>query len=254
MNENQIIAITGSTGVIGSKLSSKTVSLKCRLEAPESEMINELKKIKPTVVIHLAGMSLADECEKNPLKCHELNVEGSKKWFQASLTANVQKFVFASTSHVYADSQKPIQTDDPLGPANLYGKSKMLAESELTKLAQNGSTQLMIARIFSLLDENSKPGFLYPNLIIRAKNKDYSPIPGLNSVRDFLTSSEIADKILKLANSSKAISVVNICSGKPTSIKDLASRIYSQFGADPSRIVEGAPSPRRCIIGIPTEF
>jgi nucleoside-diphosphate-sugar epimerase len=233
---------------------NRAQALQSRLESSVEQMTQELLKIKPDVVIHLAGMILTDDCEKNPDRCFELNVEGSKKWLLACQKAQVKKFIFASSSHVYADSTQDLDTDSALGPINTYGKSKLMAENELQKISLNENCLLKIARIFSVTDKSMKPGFLYSNLISRALKKDYSPIPGLNCVRDFITADEVAQKLFSLANSNTDKQIINICSGKPTLIYDLAKSVYSQYGADPTKITEGPRNPRHRTVGIPTDF
>ncbi len=245
------IAATGTTGTIGSQLPTEVISLKTRLEAPLKEKILELKKINPTAVIHLAGMVEVHTCEENPELCFRLNVDGALSWLQAAQQCGVQRFIFASTSHVYAKSDKPLPTSYQLDPQGTYGKSKLEAEKALQQMASNGATQIIIARIFSVLDENSKPGFLLPSLIRRAKERDYSPIQGLSSIRDFLTSSEVAAQLWTLTQAKSQSKIVNICSGKPTKILDLAKSIFLQYGADPSRLCESTPSARPFIVGEP---
>jgi nucleoside-diphosphate-sugar epimerase len=199
-------------------------------------------------------MVVVKSCDENPELCFHLNVDGAAAWFEAAEKSGVKRFIFASTSHVYAKSESPIGTDHPLAPSTTYGESKLRAELRLQKLAKNSTLQLVIARIFSVLDENSKPGFLLPKLIQRAKQKDYSPIPGLFCFRDFLTSSEVAASLWRLAMAPSPPRVVNICSGRATQIAELARNIFSQYGADPSRLKAADDTSNPYMVGVPTVF
>jgi hypothetical protein len=65
------------------------------------------------------------------------------------------------------------------------------------------------------------------------KEKDYSPIPGLDYVRDFLWTWEVAESLVRLVRSEVAPPVVQICSGKGTRIRDIAEE--SRNPVDPDR-------------------
>ena len=71
MEENNLIGITGSTGSIGSYASNshETIAIQSRLESDLQNIADELKEKKINSLIHLAGLSDPEECEKNPDHC-----------------------------------------------------------------------------------------------------------------------------------------------------------------------------------------
>lgn len=255
------IAITGKSGRVGRQFPADTISLVTRLEADSSAMVAELKShTQIDCVIHLAAIMVVADCEKNPQKAHDVNVDGALKWFKAAAQAGVKRFIFTSTSHVYGNPQvrEPVPTAWPLNPVSVYGKTKAEAENKLHELArQYPETKLTIVRMFSLLSKDSNPAQLYSNLYRRAREKDFSPVPGLYNVRDFLPVEIAALRLQQLALWKDAPEVVHICSGKERNVLDLATEVFAEFGLDAQALLregEKGSADIPYLVGIPTPF
>lgn len=255
------IAITGKSGRVGRQFPQSTISLVTRLETDVTAMISELKSHGDVdCLIHLAAIMIVADCEKNPQKAHEVNVEGALKWFKAAAQSGVKHFIFTSTSHVYGNpkTQEPIPTSWPLNPVSVYGKTKAEAELKLIELArQFPNTKLTIVRMFSLLSKDSNPAQLYSNLYRRAREKDFSPVPGLNNVRDFLPVEVAAQRLQQLTHWKEAPSLVHISSGTGHSVLDLATEVFAEFGLDARKLLheaEKSPTDIPYLVGIPTVF
>src|SRR5210317_724653 len=91
--------------------------------------INRLiKKIKPKIVIHCAGLSRPmDIHEKNIIKSIDLNIIGT-----ANITKvcekNKIKLIYFSTGYVYEGRAGNYSENDPVKPINNYGLSKLGGE------------------------------------------------------------------------------------------------------------------------------
>ena len=225
------ILITGSSGVIGREFPKSIGKLKIRMEDSETQILKKIRqaKILPKTIIHLAGIVSTNDCEKDPKKTFEINVNGSIKLMKAGKLSGVKDFIYISTSHVYKSIKSysaKINILFPKEPNSIYGKSKLIAEKKLQELSRRtGYPKLTIVRVFSVNSPLLKKGFLTHNLYLRKKNKDYSPISGLNIVRDFLTTKEIVKKILKIAYTYNKKKIYLVCSGKQTTIEELAYNI-----------------------------
>lgn len=135
------IVSTGN-GNIGSRL----VKLGCDL-MPVNLLDNDsvrdsIKKAKPDLIIHSAGMSHPDECEKYPDKARSVNAFGTNLICQnAEEIIGDGRVLYISTDHVFDGATGNYkETDDPL-PVNEYGR---------TKLAAEGITQLYGGKIIRL--------------------------------------------------------------------------------------------------------
>jgi nucleoside-diphosphate-sugar epimerase len=256
-----IIAATGLSGSIGRHFPSAVLGLKTRLEKSSDEMLEELLSLpKVDCVIHLAAMTKLKSCDVNPSMAYELNCNGALKWFEAAAQAKVGHFIFSSTSHVYGNpfTEKPLPTSFKINPLSVYGKSKANAEIELMKLAEKfPQTKLTIARLFSVISKESRQFLLYSNLHRRAREKDFSLVPGLHYVRDFIAAKDAVHKLLNLAAWSEAPPVVHISNGIGRKVLDLASEVFNEYGLNAKELLkEGPKGPNDVpwLVGEPTEI
>lgn len=85
------------------------------------------EKTKPEVVVHAGAMSKPDECEMDQMKAYLVNVEGT-----VQLLINSEEFksffIFLSTDFVFDGEKGMYIEDDPPGPVNYYGRTKLEAE------------------------------------------------------------------------------------------------------------------------------
>ena len=82
-------------------------------------------------VVHFAAFIEAGESMLNPGKYFRNNVVNTQTLLDAMLAHDVKKIVFSSSAAVYAGKNGPLSEDDPLGPANVYGETKLMVERML---------------------------------------------------------------------------------------------------------------------------
>lgn len=80
-------------------------------------------------VIHFAAFIEAGESMLNPGKYFRNNVVHTQTLLDAMLAHGVRSLVFSSSAAVYASKNSPIEENDPLGPANVYGETKLMIET-----------------------------------------------------------------------------------------------------------------------------
>ena len=258
------IAITGFSGAIGQEFPTQCARLKTRLHENYLKMFKELNNIpnKIDTLIHLSGMVSIKECENNPRLAYKLNVIGSLKWYLAAEMANVKKFIFVSTSHVYGiplNNEIIINTNYKPRPNNVYGETKLLAENILRKISKKkNKTKLLIGRVFSVISKYGREYSLIEGLKKRSINIDYSVIDGFYNKRDFLTSKDVVKNLIKLSKSNSSRLIANICSGKAKTIGDIACKIFDEAGLDKKKLIKNnlrqLEYKKDCVIGKPTLF
>ncbi|RJR16795.1 MAG: NAD(P)-dependent oxidoreductase [Nitrospiraceae bacterium] len=90
------------------------------------------KEIGPDAVIHTAALSSPDYCQKHKSGTRKINVDVPV--YIAGLCADAGiPFVFTSSDLVFDGFNAPYKEDDPVGPVNLYGEQKVLAEEGVMK-------------------------------------------------------------------------------------------------------------------------
>ena len=136
MKFNYKIVITGSSGRFGSVLKEKYQSkkifypLKKELDIVSAKSIEKyLKKIKPKILIHLAGLSRPMNVhDKNILKSIDLNIIGTANIVKVCSKLNI-KLIYFSTSYIYPNKKGNYKEVDPILPVNNYAWSKLGGES-----------------------------------------------------------------------------------------------------------------------------
>jgi UDP-glucose 4-epimerase len=82
-------------------------------------------------VMHFAAFIEAGESMQNPGKYFHNNVVLSLGLMEACRQTGVPRFVLSSSAAVYASSDEPLSEASPLGPANVYGQTKLMIEQSL---------------------------------------------------------------------------------------------------------------------------
>ena len=104
-------------------------------------------KHKPEVVIHLAAKSGLKNCEENPDSAFTCNVFGTYNVIKTCAEMN-SKLIFISSREVYGETiNESTKEDDPLFPNNIYGITKMLAETLIINMSQKYNVDYIILRL-----------------------------------------------------------------------------------------------------------
>ena len=89
-------------------------------------------------VVHLAALSNDPLGNINPDMTYEINHKASVRLAKLAKKAGVQRYVLSSSCSVYGTSGSDIVTEESgLNPITPYGISKMLAEKDISKLADD---------------------------------------------------------------------------------------------------------------------
>jgi nucleoside-diphosphate-sugar epimerase len=90
-------------------------------------------------VICLAALSNDPLGHLNPAATHSINHEGTLRLARAAKQADVERFLFASSCSLYgAAGSQAVAEDAELSPVTPYGETKVLAERDLSLLADDG--------------------------------------------------------------------------------------------------------------------
>ncbi len=93
-----------------------------------NSIIKIVKKIKPKVLIHCAGLSRPMKIhEKNISKSIDLNIIGTANIVKVCKKYNI-KLIYFSTGYVYEGKKGNYSENDPVKPFNNYGLSKLGGE------------------------------------------------------------------------------------------------------------------------------
>lgn len=89
---------------------------------------------RPDHVVHAAAMTQADPCELDPVACWDVNVTATRFLCSAAEAVGAA-MTYLSTDFVFDGEAGPYREEDPTGPVNTYGASKLAAERVVLRMA-----------------------------------------------------------------------------------------------------------------------
>jgi len=133
------ILVTGSDGRFAKILKKNNKKLNLFFASKKqcnilnlNSIIRIVKKIKPKILIHCAGLSRPMNIhEKNISKSIDLNIIGTANIVKICKKFNI-KLIYFSTGYVYEGTKGNYSEKDPVKPFNNYGLSKLGGECAVT--------------------------------------------------------------------------------------------------------------------------
>ena len=130
------ILVTGGKGRFSNELKKLKTGYKfifrskTQLNILSINSINEnIKKFRPKIVLHLAGLSRPMSVHENNInKSIDLNIIGTSNLVKICNNFKI-KIIFFSTNYVYPGTKGNYSEKDPINPWNNYGWSKLGAEA-----------------------------------------------------------------------------------------------------------------------------
>ena len=97
-------------------------------------VLRAFREYRPDAVLHCAAWTKVDLAEEEPERCMRINADGTRYIAEACRELNA-KLLCISTDYVFPGTGGRLwETDDPTGPLNVYGKSKLAGEKAVQEL------------------------------------------------------------------------------------------------------------------------
>jgi GDP-6-deoxy-D-talose 4-dehydrogenase len=194
------------------------------------KLAHVIAEVQPSIVIHLAAIAFVGH--GNFADFYQVNLIGTGNLLEAlALHANELKSVLlASSANVYGNSTEGLLSEDtPLNPANDYAVSKLameyMAKTWLHKLP------LFLVRPFNYTGVGQTEDFLLPKIV--AHFRRIAPVIELGNLdvwRDFSDVRTVAHIYLRLVEVNPLGQVVNVCSSKTHSLREVIATAESITG------------------------
>ncbi len=193
-----------------------------------------LKKILKNVdgVFHQAALTVVQDSLKKPQEYQDVNVSGTENIFKLAKEHGL-KVVFASSSSVYGHKENmPIRENAERKPINPYGKTKLDDEYLFEKYSNLG-VSIIGLRYFNIFGKGQT--LAYSGVITKFLDRIRESKPPIifgdgSQIRDFVFVGDVVRANLTCMNNKSSNFLINIGSGKATSILQLANMIIGFSG------------------------
>lgn len=213
------------------------------------EVRSVVRKISPTHIYHLAGISAVGVSWSNPRLTFEVNVLGASNLFEAAMSLPLlPRILNVSTAQVYASSDKILTESSPVNPENPYAASKAMAELLRVQYRKCSGGGIITVRPFNHTGPGQTPNFVLPSIAKQFAEMEAGIRPrrltagNVEVKRDFTDVRDVVPAYFALLDRGRADEVYNVCSGSAVRLADVIrnfeelSGIAIQIETDPGRL------------------
>jgi nucleoside-diphosphate-sugar epimerase len=201
-------------------------------------------------IIHAAWYAEPSMClqsERN-IQC----LQGSLNLAQGAIEAGVRRFIGVGSCFEYDLSAGILSIGTPLKPSTLYAATKASLYMCLSQKLPMHSVEFAWCRVFYLYGEGEDPRRLAAYVRSKLEKGEPAELTSGKQIRDFLNVAEAGRTIADVALSTQT-GPVNICSGVPITVKQLAEQIADEYGRR-DLLIFGARADNLvdppCVIGV----
>ncbi len=144
------VLVTGAAGFIGRHLCASLcerhdlipTALACEpdhhanmiaLDVTNADSVKQVvHRVRPEIIVHLAGNKSLNYCESNPETAHVLNYNSTQYLADQALEVGA-RYVFISSDYVFDGTCGNYKETDPTSPTTIYGKTKALSEDYIVR-------------------------------------------------------------------------------------------------------------------------
>lgn len=272
------VVITGATGFIGRQivraLDVDGIALMPVVRAGKEDLLSGVRHVER--VIATPDLFSEDEawweaqCQSTDLIIHAawytepgkyqqsaLNMDclvGSLRLARGAAKAGVKRLVGIGTCAEYDQSNGTLTVTTALKPLTPYAATKAALFLALSQWLPTQSVSFAWCRLFYLYGEDEDERRLVPYIRKQLEKGEPAELSSGKQIRDFMDVVDAGRKIVEVALSNH-IGPVNVSSGIPIAIRQLAERIADEYGRRDLLRFDARPDnifDPPCVIGEPT--
>lgn len=191
-----------------------------------------LRAAQPDYVVHLAAVSFVGHEDLSEL--YLTNIVGTINLVDAAVESprKPRKLIVASSANVYGDAETlPIRESSIPRPQNDYAVSKVAMEHAVSLRA--AFDRVAVVRPFNYTGVGQANHFLVPKIVgAYARGEQALTLGNIDVSRDFSDVRDVVRAYLGLLVSPAHGIVVNICSGRPVSVRFILEYMSRLAGYD----------------------
>lgn len=200
--------------------------LACDIHCPDTDP--DLFGIQDAVM-HLAWPGLPDY--KSPVHMEE-TLPADYRFLKKMICSGIKNLVVTGTCFEYGMQNGMLDENTPTLPTTPYGLAKDSLRKFLQMLRTEHPFTIKWARLFYTYGEGQNPGSLLAQLNGAIDRGDtVFNMSGGEQLRDYLPVEHIAEALVALMESAAFEGIVNVCSGRPVSVRRLVEEHIAHRGA-----------------------
>ena len=214
----------------------------------DSEKMQRLAK-RAEIIFHLACLGVRHSIH-SPHENQDVNATGTLSLLMAARAAEVDRFVYISSSEVYGPARwTPMSEEHPTFPRTVYGASKLAGECYTRAFYHSHGLPAVVIRPFNTYGprchHEGDSGEVIPKFLLRCMAGRPMIIFGDGrQTRDFSYVSDTARGIIAAGMADKAIGeTINLGSGIEVAIAELAREVGAIIGCPEPTIMHIDPRP-----------
>lgn len=192
-----------------------------------------------TACFHLAAVASVDRCRTDWLGAHGVNLRGTLTVFEQAVKSGVP-VVYASSAAVYGDPARiPVDEETPTRPLSAYGADKLACELHARAAGRVHGLRSCGLRFFNVFGPGQDPLSPYSGVVSVFADRLSRGLPVTihgdgDQTRDFVFVGDVV-RALRAAESAATVMapVSNVCTGRATTIRDLADGVARVLGVTP---------------------
>lgn len=195
---------------------------------------------QPEAIIHLAALVSVQESMANPDLNFALNVHATHLIAEAARQHRIPRVVFASSAAVYGETPAgAVSEDAPKRPISPYGAAKLASEALLLGHGAAFGFTVRCQRYFNVYGPRQDPASPYSGVISifdrrYREGKSVTIYGDGRQTRDFISVHDVARaNVLAATRAEVASGIANICTGRATSLQEIAAIFNRHYPALP---------------------
>lgn len=188
-------------------------------------------------IVHLAASPLPFSLEHPKINAR-INIEGSLNILDAARACKVKKVIFSSASSIVGEVRyNPVDEEHPCTPKTPYGVAKFAMEHYLRVYQELYGLDYLIFRFYNVYGPWQYPESraVIPMVYQRLKaDGNFNVFGDGSQTRDFIYVGDIADLFVKSITSDVKNEVVNMGTGKATTVKEIVGIIGGILEIEPT--------------------
>jgi GDP-4-dehydro-6-deoxy-D-mannose reductase len=207
-----------------------------------------LKRIRPAEIYHLAGRANVKHSWYGESETYLTNVIGAVNLMCAVRDTGLNSdLLIVSSGEVYGlvpEHDQPITEKQQPMPGSPYAASKLCQEIAVLQLARSMKGKTVVVRPFNHIGPGQRLGFVTADFacqIARIEQEKQNPViqvGNLDARRDFTDVRDIVEGYVKALQFGKNQDVINLCSNKVWSVKEILDHLISISRAEISMRID----------------